>query len=144
MRASLDDYLVELILMDTIAVAGGRLIPNAESVIQGFLPPGSYDRIIARYDELSDDGDDAGPGIPLRWLRIAARKDARWKRKMIARFLCILAAGGPIGYAELAEVAALASAMGAGRECRQVLGCWAARGGRANGPALGSRCLPGI
>lgn len=124
MQESLDDHLLELILMDTIAVAGGRPIRNAERVIQRFLPEGLYDRIIERYDELSDDADDTDPRALLRWLRVAARKDTCWKRKMIMRFLCIVRAGDPIGYAELAEVAALASAMGARRECRQILGCW--------------------
>jgi hypothetical protein len=42
---------------------------------------------------------------------------------MIIRFLHIVAAGGPVGYAELAEIAALAAAMGASWECRQVFGC---------------------
>ncbi len=124
MRQSLDDYLLELILMDTMAVAGGRPIPNAEGVIQRFLPRGLYARIIERYDELSDDGEDDNPNALARWLRIAEHKSPRWKSKMIVRFLCIVAAGGPVGYAELAEVAALASAMGAGRECRQILGRW--------------------
>jgi hypothetical protein len=123
MRKSLDDYLLELILMDTIAVAGGHPNPGAEQVIQSFLPEGLYDRIIDRYDELSDDDDDTDPYALLRWLRIAASKEARWKRRMIVRFLCIVRAGGPVGYAELAEVAALAVAMGAGRECRQIFGC---------------------
>jgi hypothetical protein len=121
-RATLDDYLLELILMDTIAVAGGRLIPGAERVIQRFLPMGLYDRIIARYDALSDDQDDDGPDLLRPWLKMAASKDSRWKRRMIVRFLCIMAAGGPAGYGELAEIAALATAMGAARECRQVFG----------------------
>jgi hypothetical protein len=69
MRASLDDYLLELILMDTIAVAGGRPIPGAERVIQRFLPTGLYDRIIARYDALSDDRDDSSADLLLPWLR---------------------------------------------------------------------------
>lgn len=117
----LDDYVLELILMDTIAVAGGRARPGAEQAIQRFLPAGLYDRIIARYAALSDDEDD-DPYLLLPWLRKAARKDSRWKRRMIVRFLCIVRAGGALGADELAEVAALAAAMGAGRECRQVFG----------------------
>lgn len=122
MRATLDDYLLELILMDTIAVAGDCVAPDAERVILRFLPAGLYERIMARYDALSDDRDDNNPALLKPWLGLAASKSSRWKRKMVARFLCILAAGGAVGDAELAEVAALASAMGARRECRQVFG----------------------
>jgi hypothetical protein len=125
----LDEYLLELILMDTIAIAGGRCIPDAERVIQHFIPQGLYDRIIARYDGLSDDRDDHDPRFLERWLRLAAGKDAQWKRKMITRFLCILHAGGDLGVAELTEVAALAARMNAAAECRQVF-CVAHRSAR--------------
>lgn len=124
MRTTLDDYLLELILMDTIAVSGGRIIPDADRVIQRFLPPGLYERIIDRYDALAEDWDADEPTLLGPWLKIAASKNSRWKRRMVARFLSILAAGGTIGASELVEVAALASAMGAGRECRQVFGCY--------------------
>jgi hypothetical protein len=120
MKTVLDEYLLELILMDTIAVTGKRCIPNVEHIIQRFIPEGLYDQIIARYDELSDDREDNNPFFLRRWLRIAASKDSRWKRKMIKRLLCVIRAGGPIGATELAEVASLAAAMGADQECRQV------------------------
>jgi hypothetical protein len=126
MKDHLDNYLLELILMDTIAATGGRCIPGAERVIQRYMPPGLYDRIIERYDELSDDRDDDNPNFLDPWLRIAARQDSRWKRKMILRFLCILRAGGAISQSELSDVAALAAAMNASRECGQVL-CLAIR-----------------
>ncbi len=116
----LDDYLLELILMDTIAVAGGRCAPGVERTIQRFLPDGLYDQIVERYDAISWDADDEDPHLLTPWLRKAAGKNSRWKRRMIVQFLNILRTGGPLGPAEWAEVAALAAAMGAGRECRQV------------------------
>ncbi len=120
MWSDLDRYLLELILLDTISVSGGRCIPQAERVIQHYLPPGLYDRIIARYDELSADFDERDARFLRQWFRRAARQAPSWKRRMIVRFLHILSAGGPIGLAELADVAALAAQMGARRECRQV------------------------
>ncbi len=120
MYSDLDEYLLELILMDTIAVVGGRCDPGAEQVIQRYLPAGLYDRIMARYDALSEYWPDDDPNLLAPWLRRAAARDSRWKRRMIVRFLCIMRATGPVGPAEWAEVAALAAAMDAGRECRQV------------------------
>jgi len=122
MRTPLDTYVLELILMDTISVAGQRCIPGAERTIQRFIPEALYERIIERYDELSDDLDDRDPCFLDRWLRLAAQKDAHWKRKMIKRFICIMRAGGSIGALELAQVASLAAAMDACRECRQLFG----------------------
>ena len=123
MNALLDDYLLELILMDTFSIAGHRCIPDAERIIQQFIPEGLYDRIIARYDELSDEGDDTDPSFLRRWLSVAASKDPPWKRKMIRRFLAIArrALAASVGSNELVEVASLAAAMGAASECRQVL-----------------------
>jgi hypothetical protein len=121
MKDNLDNLLLELILMDTIATTGGRCIQGAERVIQRYVPTGLYDRIIERYDEISDDRDDINPHFLDPWLRLAALKDSRWKRKMILRFLCILSAGGAIGKSELSDVAALAAAMNASRECSQIL-----------------------
>jgi hypothetical protein len=126
MKAYLDNYVLELILMDTIATTGGRCCQGAERVIQRYVPPGLYDRIIERYDELSDDRDDFNPNFLDPWFKLAASKDSRWKRKMIQRFLCILRASGPIGKSELRDVAALAAAMNASGECSQVL-CVATR-----------------
>lgn len=122
MHNHLDDYILELILMDTIAVAGGRPRPGAELAIQRFLPAGLYDRLIERYDALSEDVDEDASTLLQPWLKRAAAKSSRWKRRMIIQFIAIVRAGGAAGPAEWAEVAALAAAMGAGRECRQVFG----------------------
>jgi hypothetical protein len=121
MKELLDTYLLELILMDTAASSRGRCIPGAERIIQRSFPPGLYDCIMQRYDELSDDQDDSNPHFLDPWLRMAANQNPRWKRKMILRFLCIMHAGGPIGRAELSDVAVLAAAMGASREYGQAL-----------------------
>ncbi len=122
MYTNLDNWLLELILMDTIAIACDLPLPGAEQVIQHFLPIGIYDQIIARYDTLSEDGDDNDPCLLQPWLCKAARKDSRWKHRMIVQFLCIMRTGGAIGPEGWAKVAALAAAMGASRECRQILG----------------------
>lgn len=123
MRNALDDYLLELILMDTIAVTGRRPLAGVEGIIQRFLPAGLYDRVMARYDALSEGWADDDPQLLAPWLKKAAAKDSRWKRRMITQFLCILHTSGAIGPAEWAEVAALAAAMGAVQECRQVFSC---------------------
>lgn len=120
MRTKVDDYLLELILLDTIAVSGKRPLPGAERIIQRLLPAGLYDRLIERYDALTGDYDADEQTVLWPWLRKAAGRDSRWKRRMIINFLCVLRTGGPLGTDELAEVAALAARMGAGRECRQV------------------------
>lgn len=120
MRDLLDEYLLELILMDSLVFSSSRCIPGAERVIQSFIPPGFYDRIIARYDAVSDDWDDAEARVPVSWLGRAASQSSAWKRMMIERFLQIICLGGGISHQELREVAALAHSMGAEQECRQV------------------------
>ena len=53
MRNALDDYLLELILMDSLVFASSRRIPDADLIIRSFIPSGSYDQIMEHYDGLS-------------------------------------------------------------------------------------------
>lgn len=123
MRNILDDYLLELILMDSLVFASDRRIPDADRIIQSFIPAGLYDRIMARYAAIADDADDGYLYLPARWQQRAAQKSPAWKRMMITRFLQIISPDGCIGDRDLAEVADLAQSIGAERECCQVFSC---------------------
>lgn len=120
MRRVLDDYLLELILMDSLVFASKRHIPDAERIIQSFIPPGFYDRIIARYDALSEAWDDQGAALCAYWHGRAARKSSAWKRMMIERLLGIVCDGGCADCRGPVEVAALAREIAAVAECRLV------------------------
>ncbi len=119
MRRVLDDYLLELILMDSLVFTSERHIPDAERIIQSFIPPGFYDRIIARYDTLSETWDDPDAALCAYWGR-AARKSSAWKRMMIERLLGIACYGGCADCRGPVEVAALAREIAATAECRLV------------------------
>jgi hypothetical protein len=121
MKNHLDFYLLELILMDTIATMRGRYIPGAERIIQSYIPKGLYERIIERHDQLTADLADDDPRYLELWYKVASGQPSRWKRKMIGRFLSILRAGGAIGAPELADIAALAATINATREWRRML-----------------------
>ncbi len=119
MRNLLDNYLLELILMDSFVSTSARCIPQAESIIQSYLPAGLYEQIIERYDELSSTGAVDDDLLPLLWQKRAVRQNSAWKRMMIERCLQILCAGGCCDTLGLAEVAILARNMAAEQECRQ-------------------------
>lgn len=125
MASLLDDYLLELILMDSLVFTSARRIPDAERIIQSFIPPGLYDRIIARYDALAAEESDEDAYLQERWQRRAARKNSAWKRMMIERFLRIVEQNGCYCVQDLTEIARMARGMGAERECHQVFSCFA-------------------
>lgn len=112
----LDDLLLELILMDWLVAAGHRPRPKAARMIARYLPPGSYERIIERYDALSDDSDRDESLRP--WLRKAARKASSWKTSMIGRFIDLVSLDWRLDEEALGEISALVVAMGAQEECR--------------------------
>lgn len=114
----LDEVLLELILMDWLLAAGRRPRPQAEAIMLRFLPPGTYDRLIERYDELSDDDDDDASLLP--WLQRAALRSPWWKIAMIERFLYLDSLDSRLDDQALGEVASLSAAMGAREECRRI------------------------
>lgn len=114
-RERLDELLLELILVDTVALADPRRGPAAERLIQRCMSPGEYCRVLDRYDELSDDEDDE-EGLVEFIFRCAAVKDSHWKSKMLRWFLYLVGGGQGLSNDGLVELAALAQALGAGRE----------------------------
>ncbi len=120
MKRILDDYLLELILMDSLVFASRRRITDAELIIQKFIPLRFYDRIIAHYDALSEEWSDEEAELCAYWQKCAARKSSAWKQTMIERLLGIACHSGCVDCSGPADVAALARGMGAEQECRQV------------------------
>lgn len=116
-KERLDELLLELILIDTVALAEPCRGPVAERLIERVLSPVDYMRVLDRYDELSDDSDDESALMAICFTR-AASKDSHWKSKMLRWFTHIVGAGRPLSQDGLAEVASLASAMGATLECK--------------------------
>lgn len=115
----LDDYLLELVLMDSFAVADARRIRVGERLIDRYIPNDYQSLLLERFDELTDDFDDDAHVLD-PWLRRAAQKDSTWKIKMIGRYLSFLGAEMRITGEGLTEVAGLASAMGAAKECQEL------------------------
>lgn len=109
--------LLELILIDTVALVDPRRGPVAERLIDRVLSPGDYLRVLDRYDEMTDDSDDESELIAICFAR-AASKDSHWKSKMLRWFTHIIGAGHPLTEDGLVEVASLASAMSAAQECK--------------------------
>ncbi len=116
-KERLDEMLLELILVDTVALADPRRSPIAERLIERVLSPADYLRVLDRYDEMTDDSDDESELIAICFAR-AASKDSHWKSKMLRWFTHIIGAGHPLDEDGLVEVASLASAMGATLECK--------------------------
>ncbi len=119
-KERLDELLLELILIDTVALADPRRGPAAERLIERVLSPSDYARVLDRYDELSDDDDDEA-GLVEFVFQCASVKDSHWKSKMVRWFVYIVGGGRPLSNEGLTEVAALAAAMGASRECQALL-----------------------
>ncbi len=113
----LDELLLELILIDTVAATNLERSSAAERLINRVLAGPLYDRVIARYDELSNDDDNEAGLIELSF-RHAATKDSHWKSKMLRWFAYIVGGGRPLSSEGLTEVTSLASAMGAVHECQ--------------------------
>jgi hypothetical protein len=120
-KERLDELLLELILVDTVALADPRRGPVAERLLERILSPGDYVRVLERYDEMSDDSDDESELMSICFARAAA-KDSHWKSKMLRWFTHIVGAGRPLSQDGLAEIATFASAMGARLECRALYG----------------------
>lgn len=116
-KERLDELLLELILIDTVALVDPRRGPVAERLIDRVLSPGDYLRVLDRYDEMTDDSDDESELIAICFAR-AASKDSHWKSKMLRWFTHIIGAGHPLTEDGLVEVASLASAMSAAQECK--------------------------
>lgn len=115
----LDDYLLELILIDTLTVADASRESMSERLIRRIIPPSVYPRVLDRYDELSRDAvDDAD--VLAEWLPRAAMKGNRWKMKMIRWFVLIVGGGHWLTSEQLIEIAQLAAAMGAGPHCQRL------------------------
>lgn len=118
-RERLDELLLELILIDTVA----RLQPErgvvAERLVERVFPPTEYLRVIEYYDELSGDDDDDSQLVPIWFLR-AACKDSSWKTKMLRYFSYVVGLGQALNDAGVAELAQLATAMGARAECQSL------------------------
>jgi len=106
--------------MDTIARPDGRRANTAEELIERSIPETYYERVMDRYDELSDDTDDESRLLE-PWLARAAAKSSQWKAKMIWRFLYIVTVDERISNQAINEVISLAMAMDAGPECQQML-----------------------
>ncbi len=127
----LDELVLQLVLMDSLIAVGRCPRPRAESMILRYLTPGAYDRIIERYDELSDDDEDLNLSP---WLQLAALEPSWWKVAMIERFLYLASLDRRLDDRALGDVATLAAAIGAREECRLIytLGfgydpfCWSA------------------
>ncbi|MCX7706604.1 MAG: hypothetical protein N2204_01160 [Anaerolineae bacterium] len=115
---SLDDLLLELILMDSLISIGHRPRPKAEAMITRYLPPGAYAQVVEHYNELSDDGE--GDVNLLPWLRMAASRPTWWKVGMVERFLYLVSLDRRVDDQALSEVGTLAAALGATEECRLI------------------------
>lgn len=116
----LDDYLLELILIDTLAVADPARVPAAERLIHKRIPRSIYPLVMDRFDALSEDADDDADVLAL-WLPKAALKDNRWKAKMIRWFVAVVMIGGRrVSVGQLIEIARLASAIGAAPQCQRL------------------------
>ncbi len=116
-KEQLDELLLELVLIDTVALADPCRSQAAERLIDRVLSPSLYARVMDRYDELSDDDDDEA-GLVQFFFRRASAKDSHWKSKMLRWFAYIVGGGRPLSSEGLTEVAALAAAMGASLECQ--------------------------
>ncbi|MGE5602524.1 MAG: hypothetical protein ACM30E_05710, partial [Nitrososphaerales archaeon] len=81
-KERLDELLLELILIDTVALADPRRGPIAEGLIERVISPGDYARVLDRYDELSDD-DDNEAGLVEFVFGSASVKDSHWKSNMV-------------------------------------------------------------
>jgi hypothetical protein len=120
-RNHLDDLLLQLIVIDTLAVADPRRTAAAELMLDRCIPRRYRHRVLERYDALTEGWRD-DCDVPALWLPRAAARDSRWKTRMIACMIQIVTLDGAVSAAGLAEVAALARMMGAEQECRCVFG----------------------
>lgn len=116
--AQLDRYLLELILIDSLAVLDPRRGSTAERMISQCIPRHLYECVMERYDHLTGNGDQAD--VLACWLPRAAALDSRWKCTMILRFMRIVCVEGRLTEAGLADMAVLVRGMRAERECRRL------------------------
>ncbi len=119
-RKCLDDCLLQLILIDTVALRDSRRGCIAERLIEQLIPTHQYDLVMARYDELTDDSDDE-TGLLERWFCQAAARDSQWKGAMLAQLLRVIALDGELDAEGVDELGSLAQAIGATEELHTVL-----------------------
>ncbi len=119
-RKCLDDCLLQLILIDTVALRDPRRGCIAERLIEQLIPLHQYDLVMARYDELTDDSDDE-TGLLERWFAAAAARDSRWKGAILAQLLRVIAVDGELDAAGIEELGLLAQAIRAIEEFQTVL-----------------------
>ncbi|OQA47106.1 MAG: hypothetical protein BWY52_00349 [Chloroflexi bacterium ADurb.Bin325] len=115
-----DDYLLQLILIDTVALRDPRRGPVAERIIEQAIPARQYDLVMARYDELTDDSDDETYLLE-RCFRLAAGRNGHWKGALLAQLRCVIAADGEIDAAGMNELTDLAEAIDATKGLRTLL-----------------------
>ena len=111
-KERLDELLLELILVDTVALVDPRRGPIAERIIERAMSPTDYSRVLDRYDEISEDDDDEA-GLIEFCFKHATVKDSHWKSKMLRWFMRIVGSGRALSSDDVVELAGLAAAMGA-------------------------------
>jgi hypothetical protein len=124
-KERVDELLLELILIDTVALADPLRGPLAELLVERVLSPSDYNRVMTRWEEVSEDDDDDAGLVEFCFCR-AAMKDSHWKSKMLRWFTYIVGGGRPLSSEGAEEVVALAARMSATGECRalfKVLHC---------------------
>ncbi len=119
-RDCLDDCLLQLILIDTVALRDSRRGPIAERIIEQSIPLHQYDLVMARYDELTDDSDDE-TGLQEPWYAAAAARDSRWKSALLAQLLRVIAVDSELDAAGIEELGCVAQAIRAIEEFQTVL-----------------------
>ena len=119
-KERIDEMLLELILIDSVALIDPERGAAAERLIERVLTPSDYARVLDRYDELSDDDDDEA-GLVEFFFQCASVKHSHWKSKMLRWFVYIVGGGQGLSKEGQAEVGSLAAAMGAAREWQALL-----------------------
>jgi hypothetical protein len=119
-RECLDDCLLQLILIDTVAMRHPRRGCIAERIIERLMSIHQYDLVMARYDDLTDDTDDE-TGLVDKWFAVAAGRDSDWKGAMLAQLVRVIAVDGELDAEGIDELGSLAQAIGATEELRMVL-----------------------
>lgn len=113
---SIDDYVLELILMDLVAYADNKMSKKEQQIIGRYIPASCREEVFDQYRNVIAKTEKE-PAVIGSYFLLASQRDSRWKTKMIKRFIAIARADRKIKQEELDLITDLAERIDAKGQC---------------------------
>jgi hypothetical protein len=119
----IDELILEFYLYSSIANADTKFTPAEEKAITKFIPSSLREEIFQKWDKIAEEwtakSADELDKIDEEMMRTAAKKDSKWKTKVIKNMLKVIKSDRRLRQEELDTMAEVVEEMDAKEECRK-------------------------